>query len=157
MQAGYPGRLAPTARIPLGERNGMTHGSEQTGGAEQTTVAPRGDLLRVETREWRPGVLVLSPRGEVDVSSADVLRDAARGALAASPRCLVVNLTGLTFCGSTGLVVLMDACRDAETAGVRFCTAGGQAIVRRVLEITQLGPVLRHRESLDDALQELDA
>ncbi|GAA5116749.1 hypothetical protein GCM10023320_17750 [Pseudonocardia adelaidensis] len=86
-----------------------------------------------------------------------MLRDATRGALAASPRCLVVNLTGLTFCGSTGLVVLMDACREAEAAGVRFCTAAGPAIVRRVLEITRLGPVLRHRQSLAAALQELDA
>jgi hypothetical protein len=51
----------------------------------------------------------------------------------------------------------MDARRDAEAAGVRFGTADGPPIVRRVLEITQLGPVLRHGETLDAVLQDLDA
>jgi anti-sigma B factor antagonist len=136
----------------------MTYGAERIGGAgERVPVAPRLDLLRVEVSESRPGVLVLSPVGEVDVATADVLRHAARDAVAATPRCLVVDLTGLTFCGSTGLVVLMDARRDAEAAGVRFGTADGPPIVRRVLEITQLGPVLQHRETLDAALHELGA
>jgi anti-sigma B factor antagonist len=135
----------------------MTHGSEQVGDAERTQVAPRPELLRVEADESRPGVLVLSPRGEIDVSNAEVLRDAASAAVAARPRCLLVDLSGLTFCGSTGLVVLMGACRDAEAAGMRFATADGPAIVRRVLEITELGPVLRHRETLAAALQELEA
>ncbi|MHA6618150.1 STAS domain-containing protein [Pseudonocardia sp. DLS-67] len=135
----------------------MNHGSEQVGPVERTQTAPRPDLLRIETAESRPGVVVLSPRGEIDVSNAEVLRDAAAAAVAMTPRCLLVDLSGLTFCGSTGLVVLMGACRRAEAAGVRFATAGGPAIVRRVLEITQLGPVLRHRESLTVALQDLDA
>lgn len=135
----------------------MNDGSEQVGPAERTKVAPRPDLLRVETVEPRPGVVVLTPRGEIDVSNAEVLRDAAAAAVAATPRSLLVDLSGLTFCGSTGLVVLMGACRNAEAAGVRFATADGPAIVRRVLEITQLGPVLRHRESLAAALQDLDA
>ena len=135
----------------------MTHGSEQVGSAERPQTASRPDVLWVASAEPRPGVLVLSPRGEIDVSNAGVLRDAAGAAVAAAPHCLLVDLSGLTFCGSTGLVVLMGACRDAEAAGVRFATADGPAIVRRVLEITQLGPVLRHRESLAAALQDLDA
>jgi anti-anti-sigma factor len=127
------------------------------GGDELAPVVVRRDILRVEVSESRPGILVLSPVGEVDVSSADLLRHAARDAVAATPRCLVVDLAGLTFCGSTGLVVLMDACRDADAAGVRFGTADGPPIVRRVLEITQLSQALRHRETLDAALLELDA
>jgi anti-anti-sigma factor len=136
----------------------MTHGAEHTGrgACERMPVVARADLLRVALSESRPGVLVLSPVGEVDVANADVLRNAIRDAVAASPRCLVVDLAGLTFCGSTGLVVLMDARRDAEAAGVRFGTADGPPIVRRVLEITQLGPVLRHRDTLAAALGELD-
>jgi anti-anti-sigma factor len=137
----------------------MTHGHEhvERGDVEQVPVALRPDLLRVVVSECRPGVVVLAPVGEVDVSTADVLRHAARDAVAARPRCLVIDLGGLTFCGSTGLVVLMDACRDAEAAGVRFGTAAGPPIVRRVLEITQLGPALHHRETLDAALRGLDA
>jgi stage II sporulation protein AA (anti-sigma F factor antagonist) len=137
----------------------MTHGYEHVGRAdvEQVPVAPRPDLLRVEICGSRPGALVLVPVGEVDVSTADLLRQAARDAVAAAPRCIVVDLARLTFCGSTGLVVLMDARRDAEVAGVRFGIAGGPPIVRRVLEITELGPVLHHRETLEVALQDLGA
>ena len=58
---------------------------------------------------------------------------------------------------ATGLVVLMDARRAAEDAGLWFGTAAGPPIVRRVLEITELGPVLRHRDTLRAALQELEA
>jgi anti-sigma B factor antagonist len=136
----------------------MTHGAEHAGGGgDLARVVPRPDLLRVEVAESQPGVLVVSPVGEVDVASADVLRDATRDAVAAARRGVVVDLAGITFCGSTGLVVLMDARQDAEAAGVRFGTADGPPIVRRVLEITELGPVLHHRDTLQAALQALDA
>ena len=137
----------------------MTHGHEHVGrgDVDPQQVAPRPDLLRVEICASRPGAVVLVPVGEVDVSTADLLRQAARDAVATVPRCIVVDLARLTFCGSTGLVVLMDARRDAEMAGVRFGIAGGPPIVRRVLEITELGPVLHHRETLDVALQDLGA
>jgi anti-anti-sigma factor len=138
----------------------MTHGAQHTGGggdpAPAAPVVPRPDLLRVEVSESGQGVLVVSPVGEVDVASADALRDATRDAVATASRGVVVDLAGLTFCGSTGLVVLMDACHAADAAGVRFGTADGPPIVRRVLEITQLGPVLRHRDTLDAALQDVD-
>jgi anti-anti-sigma factor len=137
----------------------MSQGHEhvERGDIEQMPVAMRPDLLRVEVSEPRPGVVVVAPAGEVDVSTADLLRQAAGDAVASRPRCVVIDLDRLTFCGSTGLVVLMDARREAEAAGVRFGTAAGPPIVRRVLEITQLGPVLHHCETLDAALHELDA
>ena len=138
----------------------MTHGTEHAAGGDAAPVVPvvpRPDLLRVEICESRPGVLVVSPVGEVDIASAHVLRSATRDAVASAPRGVVIDLAGITFCGSTGLVVLMDASRDADAAGVRFGTADGPPIVRRVLEITQLGPALHHRETLDAALHELDA
>ena len=137
----------------------MLQGTEHRAGVcdQASRVAPHPDLLRVGMVESKPGVLVLSPVGELDITSADLLREAARDALAARPRCVLVDLAGLRFCGSTGLSVLIDTRHDAEAAGVRFGTAGGTPIVRRVLEITRLGPVLAHRETVADALADLDA
>jgi anti-sigma B factor antagonist len=120
----------------------------------EVTVPP--GLLGVAVSEPRPGVVVVSAFGEVDVSTAGVLRTALQDALAVAPRGVVVELSGVTFCGSTGLVVLMDAGRSAEAAGVRFGTAAGTPIVRRVLEITKLGPVLGHRDTLDETLRALE-
>jgi anti-anti-sigma factor len=140
----------------------MTHGPELRGGDRAPRVSrvrlatSPAALLRVGVSEWRPGVLVVSPVGEVDVASAGILRGVARDAVDAAKQCVVVDLGGISFCGSTGMVVLLEISRVAEAAGVRFGTVGGRAIVRRVLEITQLGPTLSHRETLDDLLRELD-
>jgi anti-anti-sigma factor len=132
----------------------MTQGSEQHGSPHPTPREPEAPfgLLQVAVSEPRPAVLVVAPVGEVDVATSGILRDAALDALRAGPRHLVIDLGGLTFCGSTGLVVLLETRHAAEEAGVRFGTLGGRPIVRRVLEITGLGPILGHRETLDEML-----
>lgn len=134
----------------------MPHRAERSAGRDTLPAAQQPDLLRVEVAEPRPGVIVLSPVGEVDIATAYVLRDAAHDALATGPRCVVVDLGRLTFCGSTGLVALMEAHHDAKAAGARFHAAGGRPIVLRVLELTQLGPALAHRRTVADVLRELD-
>ncbi|MEN3265643.1 STAS domain-containing protein [Pseudonocardia sp.] len=115
-------------------------------------VPLRSDLLRVSVCEPRPGVLVVAPAGEVDLSTAGLLRDASYKAVEAGPDRVVVDLSGLTFCGSTGLVVLMDAQSHAVAHGVTFRTAASGRPVRRVLQITGLLGVLAHCDSLDEAL-----
>jgi stage II sporulation protein AA (anti-sigma F factor antagonist) len=110
------------------------------------------DLLQVAVAEAREGVVVVSPAGEVDVSTAGLLRRATHEAIERVPRTVVVDLSGLTFCGSTGLVALLAAREHADRRGVGFGTAGGRASMLRVLEITGFGPVLRHHERLEDAL-----
>jgi anti-anti-sigma factor len=135
----------------------MTNRSELPVDAGERDVPPaqRAGLLRVAVSQPRPGVVVVSPVGEVDVATVDVLRDAARDAVASEPRCLVIDLSGLTFCGSAGLGMLLEACRAAEAAGVHFAIVAGPPIVRRILDITGLGPVLGHRETLEDVLADL--
>ena len=110
------------------------------------------DQLRVAVSEPLPGVLVVSPVGEVDVATASVLRRAGQQAVEIASRAVVVDLDGLTFCGSTGLVLLLE-CRDAAVAaGLTFGTAGGPPIVRRVLDITGLNRLLGHGDSLEQVL-----
>ena len=109
-------------------------------------------LLQVAVEERHEGVVVVSLEGEVDMSTAGLLRRATHDAVETRPRTLVVELSGLTFCGSTGLVALMEARDHADRRGVGFGTAGGRPIMRRVLEITGFGPALRHCDTLEDAL-----
>jgi anti-anti-sigma factor len=137
----------------------MTHGSElpaEAGARRTPPVALAAALLQVEVSQPRSDVCVVSPAGEVDAATADVLRDAIRDAAETGPRCLVVDLSGLTFCGSTGLVVLLEASRAAEAAGAHFGTVAGRSMMRRILDITGLRPVLGHRETLEDVLGDLD-
>jgi anti-anti-sigma factor len=119
--------------------------------AQRRGTAPV-DLLQVTVAEARAGVLVVAPAGEVDVSTAGLLRCATHQAVESVPRSVVVDLSGLTFCGSTGLVALLAAREHADRSGVGFGTAGGRPSMLRVLEITGFGPALRHHARLEDAL-----
>ncbi|GAA3082300.1 STAS domain-containing protein [Pseudonocardia yunnanensis] len=121
----------------------------------RTPVTLRPDLLTVPVSEPRSGVLVVAPAGEVDLSTAGLLREVAFRAVDAEPKGLVVDMSGLLFCGSTGLVVLMDARSRADAGGVSFRTAAAGRAVRRVLQITNLLEVFRHCDSLDEAIAEI--
>lgn len=121
----------------------------------RTPVSLRPDLLTVPLSEPRSGVLVVSPVGEVDLSTAGLLREVAFRAVDAAPKGLVVDLSGLLFCGSTGLVVLMDTRGRADARGVSFRTAAAGRAVRRVLEMTNLLEMFAYCDSLDDAIAEI--
>ncbi|GAA1203468.1 STAS domain-containing protein [Pseudonocardia alaniniphila] len=121
----------------------------------RTPVSLRPDLLTVPVSEPRSGVLVVAPAGEVDLSTAGLLREVAFRAVDAGPKGLVVDMSGLLFCGSTGLVVLMDARSRADAGGVSFRTAAAGRAVRRVLQITNLLEVFRHCDTLDEAIAEI--
>jgi anti-anti-sigma factor len=142
---------APTGS-DMTQRFEVVTGGGDAPGSRPVAVALRPDLLQVPVTEPWPGVLVVAPAGEVDLSTAPLLRSAAFAAVDARPARVVVDLSGLTFCGSTGLVVLMDARHHAEDRGVTFSTAHAAPAVRRVLHITGLSAVLDHRDSLDEAL-----
>jgi anti-sigma B factor antagonist len=148
----YPG--APTNDDRSGD---MANRIEVIGGrcAPRTHCRVVGvpfDLLQVVVAEPRDGVVVVAPVGEVDMSTVPALRQAVHEALDAEPRAVVVDLSGLSFCGSAGVVALIEAKAHADSRGVGFGTAGGRPIMRRVLDITGTGPVIGHRETLDEAV-----
>jgi stage II sporulation protein AA (anti-sigma F factor antagonist) len=137
----------------------MAHGIEVIGGrctprARSAVAGVPFDLLQVAVAEPREGVVVVAPVGEVDISTVPALRHAVHEAVETAPRAVVVDLSGLTFCGSTGLVALLEARAHADSRGVGFGTAGGRPIMLRVLAVTGSGPAIGHRESLDKALDD---
>jgi anti-sigma B factor antagonist len=137
----------------MADRFDNASGADRRPRGDEVPVDP--DLLRVAVRELRSGVLVVAPAGEVDMSTSALLRDAAFGAVDAAPRHVVVDLSRLTFCGSTGLVVLIDTRSHADAADVGFGTAAATPIVRRMIEITGTQALLRYRESVDEVLRVL--
>jgi anti-sigma B factor antagonist len=93
-------------------------------------------LLRIEQHE-ELGVSVIEAHGELDLSTAPALAarlDAARrhGAV---PR-VVVDLTDLEFCDSTGLRALLGAATEVRAAGGRLVVIPGGGAVLRLLSIT---------------------
>ncbi|ELP61372.1 STAS domain-containing protein [Streptomyces turgidiscabies] len=112
--------------------------------------AQSGRLL-VEVRQDGPSAVV-TPTGELDHHTADLLREPLEDCLAKGVARLVVDCTRLEFCDSTGLNVLLGARLKAEAAGGGVHLAGMQPVVARVFEITGADAVFTVHETLADAL-----
>ncbi len=82
--------------------------------------------------------LVISLRGELDLASAPALASELYDAASDGFDQLVVDLSGLDFMDSTGLSVLLEAQRAADTDHHGFSLRRGPAQVQRVFEVTGL-------------------
>jgi anti-sigma B factor antagonist len=102
-----------------------------------------GDTLRIEERD-EAGVYTLALAGELDLATAPSLAVLIDRARARRRRKVLVDLTGVEFCDSTGLRALMGAERELRIAGGRLtivCPGEGQ--VARLLDVTGLREALR--------------
>ncbi|MEU8889529.1 STAS domain-containing protein [Streptomyces sp. NPDC048442] len=95
---------------------------------------------------------IVTPVGELDHHTAELLREPLERALDEGRTRLVVDCSLLEFCDSTGLNVLLGARLKAEAAGGAVHLAGMQPVVARVFEITGAEAVFTVHDSLDAAL-----
>ncbi|MEU6947408.1 STAS domain-containing protein [Streptomyces sp. NPDC046316] len=107
--------------------------------------------LRVEVRTVG-ATEILTPVGELDHHTAEVLRAPLDHALDAGRSRLVVDCSRLEFCDSTGLNVLLGARLKADAAGGGVHLTGMRPVVARVFEITGADVVFTVHESLAAAL-----
>jgi anti-anti-sigma factor len=93
--------------------------------------------LKVEERRaGADAVLVLT--GEIDMATAGDLRAATGRSLIETPRRVLLDFTGVTFCDSQGLSTLISISREATAAGSRLVLVGVGDFMGRLLEITGL-------------------
>lgn len=70
---------------------------------------------------WPQGeLIILRVSGEVDLSTLPVLEGALADALRRQPRCLIVDLSELTFCSVRGLTVLSQVGLTAAGQGTEY-------------------------------------
>jgi anti-sigma B factor antagonist len=85
---------------------------------------------------------VMSVTGEIDLYTAPKLHAELFGALAAeAPVRLVVDMSGVEFCDSTGMNVLLAAHRQAQERGGDLQIAAPRPAIRKVLQVTGLESV----------------
>jgi anti-anti-sigma factor len=102
-----------------------------------------GRPLAVDERDVE-GVRVLEVQGELDLATAPVLCRRLDAARAERVRRLVVDLTALAFCDSTGLRALMGAGAEVRVDGGRFAVAcPSEGPVARLFEVTGVAEALR--------------
>ncbi|GAA2977367.1 STAS domain-containing protein [Streptomyces fulvorobeus] len=96
---------------------------------------------------------VVTPVGELDHHTADLLREPLESAVEQGRVRLVVDCSRLDFCDSTGLNVLLGARLRSEAEGGGVHLAGMRPVVARVFEITGADAVFTVHASLEDALK----
>ena len=109
--------------------------------------------LHVEVRQEGSSAVV-SPAGELDHATADLLRDPLESCLDDGRARLVIDCSGLEFCDSTGLNVLLGARLKAEALGGGVHLAEMRPVVARVFEITGADAVFTVHPTLQAALSE---
>jgi len=97
---------------------------------------------------------VITPSGELDHHTADVLAEPIDAAVDAGAIRLVVDCAGLEFCDSTGLNVLLGARLRVEALGGGVHLAAMRPTVARVFEITGADAVFTVHDTLERALRE---
>jgi anti-sigma B factor antagonist len=100
------------------------------------------------------GVPVVAAPAEIDISNADWLDAVLRAAAARGHATFVVDMTGTTFCASSGVGVLVRAHKRAVADGgeLRLVIPASAAILR-VFAITGIDQVIPNFPSLDEALE----
>lgn len=87
----------------------------------------------------------MSVAGEIDLYTAPRLHSELMTALASAtpgaPIRLVVDMTGVEFCDSTGMNVLLAAQRRAREHGGDLQLAAPRSAIRKVLQVTGLESV----------------
>lgn len=119
------------------------------------TPVDQAEMLRMPAAAPMSGVVLVAPQGEVDICTIEHFREALNDAADSAERCVVVDLAGLTFCGSTGLVAMLGAQKRAAARGVGFRIAAASKTLQRVLTTTGVGGLLGLRDSVQTALAEL--
>ncbi|HZN71552.1 MAG TPA: STAS domain-containing protein [Micromonosporaceae bacterium] len=94
---------------------------------------------------------VLVVRGELDLLTASDLAAVAEERIAAGDRSLVLDLSALTFCDSTGLATFVWIRNLLQDEGGRLALATPTPMVRRVLDVTGLCDVFGAYSTVEEA------
>lgn len=107
---------------------------------------PTSDLVTIDVTVDGSDVgsdVRLTASGEIDSTSAPVLKDRLDALLSGTTSDLTVDLTGVTFLDSAGLCVLAAGYRRASAEGRRIRVLASSRAVIRPLQITGLWDLLQ--------------
>jgi len=94
-----------------------------------------------------PSGAVIRPCGELDLASTSELEPLLEDVLATRPRHLVLDLSGLTFIDSMGLLCVLDLAERSLADGIALQLVAGGDAVMRVFDLTGTREVLPFRSA----------
>jgi anti-sigma B factor antagonist len=109
--------------------------------------------LTLQSRSQRPHVLVVA--GDLDHHTAPRMRAVLDGITMAEGDALVLDLTGLTFCDSTGVSILIAAHQRVHDARASLALAGLHDDIAHVFRIMGLDRLFTSYASVEKAVAAL--
>lgn len=106
------------------------------------------------TRTTGAGVVVLQPKGRLNMVAAPALRKQLNDIVDGGGSRIVVDLSETEFIDSSGLGALIAGLKIARKAGGDLCLAAPSKQVCTVLELSNLDRVLRTCDSVDSAFDD---
>lgn len=93
--------------------------------------------------------VIVAVRGEIDLYTAPQLRSEFVHALDNGARRLIVDMSRVEFCDSTGISVLLSAMKRSREKGGDLILVAPNPAVTKILEVTGLDAVFSVHESID--------
>ena len=109
--------------------------------------------VEVVIRQPAKDCQLLAVAGEVDLESVGQFEQAARQAMEAQPRAILVDMTKTPYMGSCGIRVLLDLSMQMERQSGQLVLIGASGGVLAALELVGLTEMLTMVETEAQALQ----
>jgi anti-anti-sigma factor len=134
-----PAALAAWRGVLVAAEGATQPASDSTPSGESVSYVVDTELFSVTVQQLDDAVLVVHVAGELDMLTGPSLQDHLSKLLATQPERLIIDLSGVSFLGSTGLEVLIKTKQTAAQQGTTLQLGGThQRAVARPLEITGL-------------------
>jgi anti-anti-sigma factor len=96
-------------------------------------------ILALTVRSETGGVVLISPRGEIDADNAHEIREAVGSLLASStPTSIRIDMSGVSFIDSVGIGALVGCYHAAAASQVPLLVINPTTYVHRVLYVSGL-------------------
>lgn len=109
-----------------------------------------GEQMKIDVEQNEASV-VLTPHGEIDLSSSPELRESLLSALRGKPSKLIVNLGKTPYMDSSGVATLVEAMQKAMRSQTKLVLCGMEDKVRSIFEIARLDAVFTIVDDTDAA------
>ena len=117
---------------------------------------PQADPVLAVTLHPHPaGPRLMSVSGELDYHTAPRLRAGLDEVPLETGASLIIDLSGLTYCDSTGISILVGAYHRAKAAGAVLALAGVNPDISRVFRVIGLDQVFVSYDTVDAAARAL--
>jgi anti-sigma B factor antagonist len=108
------------------------------------------------TRRTEGNAVVVTASGELDIYTADALRNLVIEITDKGPRAIVLDLDGVTFLDTTGLAVVVGIMRRAGACGSKLIVVCTRERILRSFRTAGVLEVLDVRDTLAEALKDED-